>query len=566
MHSTPRPVTDSYSFTTSAVRLRSRMHSLHRITRCASLGCWIVAIAGCDGGGATSTAGTTEHGTSDGSTAAATSAPESTGGPDTSTTAITSETDPTAGSTSDGSASEASTSEVGTNGTTEDTTAASATTESATTESTSEHSTSEASTTEASTTEASTTEASTTEASTTEASTTEGCESGSRAVKLARLIDPADGSVLEPAIVIVHEDRIVAVETDEAEIPCGAEVIDWSGYTGVPGLVDAHTHFIYQTDDEPGTFPWQRSWWLFQNSPETLAELARQAAEKTVKLGVTTAIDKGCGPGDYLVAELRDAIAAGEVPGPRIYTAGYGISGPVPSIEVMKGWIQQNVADGADLIKVWADDCSDDKLVCSSKFSFEQLKAAVDEAHALGRPIAIHAYHADTAKLAIMAGPDSLEHPEGLDTIDFMDMMAMGVTYVPTIDHNRYYRDNIAYFGYDPGKAAEFEAYIALNLATANQAYLAGVDIAMGSDAVFSGFGENTRELEQFIQAGMTPLAALRAATIEGAASIGVEHEVGRVAVGYFADIVAVDGDPLADTSVLIGNIHGVMKSGVVVQ
>lgn len=542
MHSTTRPVIDSYAVTTPAARLRSSMHSIKRITRCASLGCWIAAIAGCDGSGATSTAPTTDPTTGDESTAAS-SLTEGSTGDATTVAGTTAVTDP---STSEGSASEVGTTEVGTSSTTEDSTTTS-------------------STTEDSTTTEGTTESTTTEGTTTEGTTTAGCESDLRAVKLARLIDPADGSVLEPAIVIVHEERVVALETDEAEIPCGAEVVDWSGYTGVPGLVDAHTHFIYQTDDEPGTFPWQRSWWLFQNSPETLAELARQAAEETIKLGVTTAIDKGAGPGDDLVAELRDAIAAGEVTGPRIYSAGYGISGPVPSIAVMKGWIQQNVADGADLIKVWADNCSDDTLTCSSKFTFEQLKAAVDEAHALGRPIAIHAYHADTAKLAIMAGPDSLEHPEGLDTIDFMDMIAMGVTYVPTIDHNRYYKDNLAYFGYEPGKAAEFEAYIALNLATANQAHLAGVDIAMGSDAVFSGFGENTRELEWFIEAGMTPLQALRAATIAGAASIGVEHEVGRVAVGYFADIVAVDGDPLTDVGVLIGNVHGVMKSGVVV-
>jgi imidazolonepropionase-like amidohydrolase len=211
---------------------------------------------------------------------------------------------------------------------------------------------------------------------------------------------------------------------------------------------------------------------------------------------------------------------------------------------------------------VWADKCSDDTLECAPTFTFEQLKAAVDTAHALGRPIAIHAYHADTAKLAIMAGPDSLEHPEGLDTIDFMDMKAMGITYVPTIDHNRYYRDNLAYFGYAPEMGAEFDAYIALNLATANQAHLAGVTIALGSDAVFSGFGENTRELEWLIDAGMTPLEALRAATIQGAASIGVEDEVGRVAVGYFADIVAVKGDPLTDIGVLIDDVQGVMKGG----
>lgn len=395
---------------------------------------------------------------------------------------------------------------------------------------------------------------------------TGGCESPERAVKLGRLIDPLDGSVLAPAIVIVREDRIVAVETDEARIPCGAQIIDWSAYSGVPGLVDAHTHFSFQTDEEPGTEPWSRRWWLLKEEPAVVDALARQAAEQTVKLGVTTVIDKGAGAGAPIVARMRDDAAAGRLVGPRIYTAGRGISGPVPSIEPIIARIQQNVAEGADLIKVYADTCSDDTLVCTSAFTLEQLTAVVDEAHRLGKPIAIHAYHADTARLVIMAGPDAMEHPEGLDAIDFMDMTALGITYVPTIDHNRYYRDNLGYFQYDPEMGAQFDAYIALNLATANLAHLAGVAIAMGSDAVFTGFGENTRELEWFVEAGMNPLEALRAATVRGAASIGVEDQVGRVAVGYFADIVAVDGDPLTDIGVLLHGVRGVMKGGELIS
>ncbi|WP_422890207.1 amidohydrolase family protein [Nannocystis pusilla] len=380
------------------------------------------------------------------------------------------------------------------------------------------------------------------------------------------MIDPLDGGVLAPAIVIVREDRIVAVETDEAKIPCGAQIIDWSAYSGVPGLVDAHTHLSYQTDDEPGSEPWSRRWWLVQEEPAVVDALARRAAEKTVKLGVTTAIDKGAGAGSPIVARMRDDSAAGRLVGPRIYTAGRGISGAATSIEHIKTQIQQNVAEGADLIKVYADTCSDDTLNCTASFTLEELTAAVDEAHLLGKPIAVHAYHADTARLVIMAGPDAMEHPEGLDAIDFMDMIALGITYVPTIDHNRYYRDNLGYFEYDLEMRAEFDAYIALNLATTNLAHLAGVEIAMGSDAVFSGFGENTRELEWFIEAGMTPLEALRAATIRGAASIGVEDQVGRVAVGYFADIVAVEGDPLTDIRVLLHAIRGVMKGGELVS
>ncbi|MCY0992112.1 amidohydrolase family protein [Nannocystis sp. ILAH1] len=515
-------------------------------TRLGSLGCWIFALAGCPGGSVTTTDGGDPTGSDSDSTAMTSSTSGSTSDPTEPTAASTSTTgepDPTTGTSTDG----VSITGVSTDSTSTDSTSTTGT------------STDSTSTTGTSTTDTST------DGSTTD-STSTGGESVLRAVKLGRLIDPLDGSVLAPAIVIVHDDRVVAIETDEAQIPDGAEIIDWSAYSGVPGLVDAHTHFAYQTDDEPGTDPWSRSWYLLNTNPTVVDALARQAAEETVKLGVTTAIDKGAGTGAAILFQMRDDSAAGKLVGPRIYTAGRGISGPVPSIEYLENRIQQSVAGGVDLIKLYADSCSDDTLTCTPNFTFEQLKAAVDEAHLHGKPIAIHAYHADTAKLVIMAGPDAMEHPEGLDAVDFMDMIALGITYVPTIDHNRYYRDNLDYFHYDPGMEAEFNAYIALNLATTNQAHLAGVEIAMGSDAVFTGFGENTRELEWFLDAGMTPLEALRAATIHGAASIGVDDEVGRVAVGYFADIVAVDGDPLTDTSVLLHKVHGVMKGGELIS
>ncbi len=389
------------------------------------------------------------------------------------------------------------------------------------------------------------------------------CVSDATVIKLGKLIDPVDGGVLEDALVVVRGDRIVSVGVDPRDVPCGAASIDWSAYTGLPGLVDVHTHRIYQTDDEPGTSPWARSGWLHQHRPAALAALARTAAARTLALGVTTVIDKGSGSAAPMVAALRDAIAAGEAVGPRIYSAGPGIGGPVESSDALRARVREQAAGGSDLIKIWADRCSDTHLVCEPLFTGEQLMAGVDEAHRLGKSVAVHAYHADTAALAILAGPDTLEHPEGMDAVDLMDMDAMGITYVPTIDHNRYYRDNLGYFGYEPGMLAEFDAYIADNLATTARAHLAGVKIALGSDAVFTGFGENKGELGWFIEAGMTPLEALRAATIRGAETIAVDHEVGRVAPGYFADIIAVDGDPLADIDAVLHRVRGVIKGGV---
>ncbi len=394
------------------------------------------------------------------------------------------------------------------------------------------------------------------------------CTTDDKAIRLGKLVNPEDGTVIDKAIVVIHEDRISYVGADENQIPCGASVIDWSAYTGLPGLVDAHVHFSYQTDGEPGTLPWSRVSWLHSNNPHKLLDLARGAAVATLKTGVTTTIDKG--GRDYILNNLRAEITSGKTQGPRMFNSIGGISNykypaSVPADE-LKGWVQYQALRGADLLKVWADKCTDQTLECMPTFTFEELKLLVDTAHAEGLPIAIHAYHQDTAKLAIMAGPDSIEHPEGLDAVDCGNMIDMGTVYVPTIDHNRYYQDNLAFFGYAPELDAKFEAYIQENLASAAQAHKLGVKIAMGSDAVFTGFGQNTRELSWLVQAGMTPLEAIRSATIHGAESIGVQNEVGKVAVGYYADIIAVEGDPLTDINVVINGVREVMMGGRVAQ
>jgi imidazolonepropionase-like amidohydrolase len=390
----------------------------------------------------------------------------------------------------------------------------------------------------------------------------------STAIKLGKLVNPADGTILEDAIVVIEEDRFTYVGTNEHKIPCGATIIDWSEYTGLPGLVDAHTHLLYQTDNEPGFTPWQRSSWLGVNDLATVEVLGRAAASAALSVGVTTLIDKGTGSRKTpLLLQLRDEFAAGTSVGPRMYVAGPGIAaGPTTTAADIVAAVQAQAALGIDLVKIWADSCSANNLVCNPTFTQDMLQAGVDEAHALDLPIAIHAYHLSTAELAIAAGPDSLEHAEGLADSHFADMIANDVTYVPTIDHNRYYIDNLAFFGYPPETQAELEAFIELNLQTASFAHAAGVPMATGSDAVFTGFGENTRELAWLVEAGMTPMDALRAATVGGAASIGVDDEVGQVEVGYYADIIAVEGDPLEDIEDVIYNVRGVVKGGKLVE
>src|SRR5207253_5497053 len=161
-------------------------------------------------------------------------------------------------------------------------------------------------------------------------------------------------------------------------------------------------------------------------------------------------------------------------------------------------------------------------------------------------------------KDAVRAGADSIEHGIDLDDETLVDMTRRGTVWVPTIDHNRYYVEAKDEFGFAPDTIPPLQAYIEKNLESTRRAFRAGVKIAMGSDAVYSMFGQNARELGWFVKAGMTPAQALASATTIPAALLGHERDLGAIAPGYFADIVAVEGDPLADINVLIDHVRWV--------
>jgi imidazolonepropionase-like amidohydrolase len=227
--------------------------------------------------------------------------------------------------------------------------------------------------------------------------------------------------------------------------------------------------------------------------------------------------------------------------------------------------VRQLAATGVDWIKLFASTGSAQDLSGRQTFTFDEIKAAVDAAHPLGKRVAVHSYGPDAARDAVRAGADSIEHATDMDDATIVEMARKGTFYVPTIDHNRYYADNVETLGFNPASRARFHDFTERNLATARRAVAAGVRLAMGSDAAFTMFGENTRELAWFVRAGLTPEQAIRAATGNGAALLGKEKELGAVAAGYYADIIAVEGDPLKDINVVINNVRWVMKNGVVV-
>lgn len=395
-----------------------------------------------------------------------------------------------------------------------------------------------------------------------------------KAIRFGKLWD-AKGKVWSNAVVIVQDGKVRSVTTDASAIPPGAETIDLSRYSGLPGLIDVHTHLTYYTDETPGE-PMRNQ---LNNRPAAVEVfLARKGALRTLEAGVTTVRDLGAD--QYMDIAMRDLINRGEMIGPRMFVCGYGLyitatpykavwtppsGGAADGVPEVLKVVRQQIAAGADVIKMYGSTGTDDDVTGFETYTYEEMKAAVDTAHQFGKKIAIHSYGPDGARDAVRAGADSIEHATDMDDATIQDMAKRGTFYVPTIDHNRYYVDNGDRIGYAPGFKERLLAFIPRNLETTRKAFKAGVKIAMGSDAVYTMYGQNTRELGWFVKAGMTPEQALETATGNAAALLGKEKELGAVAPGYFADLVAVEGDPLADINVTLNHVKWVMRGGEVV-
>ena len=380
-----------------------------------------------------------------------------------------------------------------------------------------------------------------------------------KAVRAGRLVDGA-GRVTPNAVIVVEGDRVVSVG---ASAPADAEIVDLSRYTVVPGLIDAHTHMTYYWDGAAGTRPLGQP----RRPAGVTAVLAGANARRTLETGVTTVRDlSAANEADYA---MRDLIALGKMVGPRMFVAGQGLSAPrdrtTPDPDLFRQQAEARIAAGSDWVKIFGSRGSFQSVETTQTVTYEEMKAAVDAAHAKGHKVAIHSYGASGVKDAVRAGADSVEHGIDIDEETFAEMVRRGTVWVPTIDHNRYYVDARDEYGFAPDTIAPLRAYIEKNLESAKRAVKAGVTIAMGSDAVYSMFGQNTRELAWLVRAGMTPAQALASATTIPAALLGHPRDLGVIAPGAYADLVAVEGDPLGDINVLINNVRWVMKGGQVV-
>ena len=403
-------------------------------------------------------------------------------------------------------------------------------------------------------------------------------------LKAARLFDGKSDALVSPGVLVITGGRIVGVGSS-APVPAGAEVIDLGDATLLPGLIDAHTHLTFPYSDD-----YNRA--ELESLRKPVAEKALDAsvnARVTLMAGITTVRDVGSS--DFLDVGLRNAIAKGDVPGPRMlvtvhalgatgghcdYQDGFreGLFGheAAPLDGVINGPDQARYAVrldhkyGADMIKVCASGgvLSPTDDVDTPQLTQEELNAIVDEAHALRRKTAAHAHGAEAAKRAIRAGIDSIEHGSFLDD-EALDMMKQRGTYlVPTLMAVQGLQEKFDRGIYvPPAIAAKAHAAISAIRSTFQRALAKGVKIGMGTDAGVYPHGRNPEEFHQMVDLGMKPIAALRAGTSADADLLGISDKVGSLEAGKLADVVAVPGDPLQNIR-QTEHVFFVMKEGVI--
>jgi imidazolonepropionase-like amidohydrolase len=398
-----------------------------------------------------------------------------------------------------------------------------------------------------------------------------------KAIRFGKLID-GTGKVLTNPIVIVKGDRIQSILSGDSQTPNGAQVIDLSAFTGMPGMIDAHTHMTYWWDKNPRKNPNAE---VASMLPQELVFLAQENARKCIEIGVTAVRDLAAG--NYSDMAMRNLINRGAMVGPRMFVAGPAMSagGPVPRYGEVFPWVvpnqgeasgvpevirlvRQELGAGADLIKMFGSTGGFNDVETYQTFTLEEMQAAVETTHTMGKRIAIHSYGPEGARDAVRAGGDTLEHAINIDDATFAEMVRKKIIYVPTVYHNVWYVENYKEFDWPESDNQKILAYEHASEETTRRAIKAGVRIAMGSDAVYELFGHNTEELTYLVKSGMTPEQAIAAATVNGAAALGMEKDLGEATPGHYADLVAVEGNPLSDISVAVHNVRWVMKGGAV--
>ena len=398
------------------------------------------------------------------------------------------------------------------------------------------------------------------------------------AIKAGKLIDVEAGKVLLDQIILVQNQHILSVGSSKTmAIPAGAQILDLSKSTVLPGLIDSHTHLTGNAH--------QHGYSSIGTSNIRAALYGVRAARDTLQAGFTTVRNVGAdGFGDVA---LRDAINDGDVPGPRMLVSGYalGITGghcdnnllPPEYNDVGKGvadgpWaarakVREMAKYGADLIKICATGgvLSKGDAAGAQQYTLEEMQAIVSEAHKLGRKVAAHAHGTSGINDAIRAGVDSVEHASLIDAEGMRMAKEKGTYLVMDIYDDDYILSEGEKAGFLPESLAKEKEIGQLQRDNFRKAFEFGDKMAFGTDAGVYPHGDNAKQFFYMVKYGMTPMQAIQAATISAADLLGWKNKVGSIKAGKFADIIAVTGDPMNDVTVLT-KVDFVMKDGEVVK
>lgn len=395
------------------------------------------------------------------------------------------------------------------------------------------------------------------------------------AVRAAHLIDPVTERRIDDIVVVVAGDRITAAGPNVA-VPAGAQVIDLGGATLLPGLIDVHNHITSQSGDYYAD--------RFRRSPVDDAVRAHVYARRTLEAGFTAI--RNVGAAEFVDVALKRAIDDGMVVGPRMQVAGLalsatgghgdlvgfspylsfdGFSGVADGVVELRKKVRFMIKYGADLIKIVAGAgvLSEEESVGAPQYSQEELNAVVEEAEMWGVKVAAHAHGAEAIRRAILAGVASVEHAGLIDAEGVRLAQERGTYLVPDIYTDVYiieHADDMGLPAQLVGKERELRRHQTSNWRRAMEA---GVRFAFGTDAGVFPHGENAHQFRYLVELGFTPMQAIQMATVNAADLMGWGDRIGVVQPGYYADIIAVDGDPLRDVTEL-ERVRFVMKGGVV--
>ena len=398
-------------------------------------------------------------------------------------------------------------------------------------------------------------------------------------IRAGVLIDGESNSPRRNQVIIIRGNQIVEVsDAATARIPTGAETVDLSQATVLPGLIDAHTHIFLQGEEpDQGGYDVQ----LLKYSQAFRAARATVSVRRALEQGFTTLRDvetEGAGHGDV---GIKQAIEGGYIPGPRLFvstraistTGGYPLEGYAPEIEVPKGVqiidgpvearkaAREQLDHGADWIKVYMTHRSwvgkNGELASQPTLTVEELRAIVDETHGWGKRVACHAYSGEGMQRALDGGCDSIEHGLALTDSQIAQMIKQGTWLCPTL--------SVYYYDHAPADTPEGQRdrkRVSAHEESFRKALKAGVKIAFGTDAGgFPWTDPIAQEFPRMVEFGMSPMQAIQSATSRAAELLDQKGKVGVIAPGAYADVIAVYGDPLADVKVL-GNVGFVMKDG----